>query len=695
MKKTYLALLLTAATAPAFAQQAAVDETLTITASRTDETAASIPSTVTVIDGESLRRQLSVANSLSDILGNLLPSFSPSRQKMTSAGESLRGREPLYLIDGVPQSNPLRNGSRDANTIDPMLIERVEVIHGASAIQGMGASGGIINIVTKSAARGQQNEVSAGVSAPTSETSTGLSYHAGYLFRHQAQDWNMLIGAHLRENGMYVDGNGDLVGIDSTQGDTMDSGSFDVFAKLQFMLDSTQQLQVMVNHYDIQGNGDYNAFGGDRAAGEPTISIEQPVPGDAAENRVTTASATYQNRDILHAELTWQLFLQDFSALYGGGTYATFQDPALPDNFFDQSRNDSQKYGSRLTLSWRDVVGTPVDISTGIDYLNDSTYQELAQSGRKWVPETEFDNWAPYLQARYQQNGLTLSAGLRYEYGQLKVGDFTTLASYGSQFVEGGEPSFNELLSNVGAVYQLTDNWRVFASYSEGFSMADIGRVLRGINQPNQSVESFLNLQPVLADNREVGIEYHGNLGQLSLSYFESDSDLGSRLQADADGIYSVKRERTEINGIEASGRYALATNADVGFNYANTDGEYDSNADGKVDTDLSGQNIAPERMNIYWNQQWSDRIGTRLQWNKLFSRAFNDGTMGANDFDGYSTWDLTALIETANYGEFTVGIENLTDKFYFTYYAQTAGNDSRNFAGRGRVVSVNWQYAW
>jgi iron complex outermembrane receptor protein len=53
------------------------------------------------------------------------------------------------LIDGIPQSTPLRNGARDLRVIDPSAIERVEVIKGASAIYGNGADGGIINYITK------------------------------------------------------------------------------------------------------------------------------------------------------------------------------------------------------------------------------------------------------------------------------------------------------------------------------------------------------------------------------------------------------------------------------------------------------------------------------------------------------------------------------------------------------------------
>ena len=697
-RKSLSLAVLTAMSGGAVAQQndtINIDETIQISATRTSTPQSAIPATVSVIDGEELRQQLTVSQSLSDILGNLIPAFSPSRQKLTSAGETLRGRQPLYLIDGVPQSNPLRNGSRAAMTIDPFMIERVEVIHGASAIQGMGASGGIINIVTKQAEQGTSHELNAGFMAPDSELSEGLSYQAGYLVRHATGDWRFVGGIQYRDTGMYVDGNDMLIGVDTTQGDTMDSKSYDVFAKLGYDIDEQQSLEFMINRFDMSGNGDYYSVGGDRAEGIPTVSVEGEYPGDAPENEVTTSSLTYNHSNVLNAELNWQLFLQDFSALYGGGTYGVFQDPAYGDNLFDQSRNDSRKYGSRITLNWDNIQQSPYSVSAGLDYLNDTTFQELAQTGRKWVPETEFKNWAPYAQLRYQANGLTLSGGLRYEYGKLNVDDFTSLAAYGSTFVEGGEPSFNELLPNVGAVYALTDQWRVYASYSEGFSMPDVGRVLRGISTPGLSINSFLNLQPVIADNEEVGVEYRGNAVSASVSYFRSGSDLGARLQADADGIYSVKREKTEIDGFELSAEYALSSDTAFGLNYADTDGEYDSNADGSVDTQLGGNNIAPKRANLYWSQQWSGMISSQVQWNKLFDRDIYSGGQAINNFDGYNTIDASVLIETRDLGNFSVGVENLLDEFYFTYYAQTVGPDSRNFAGRGRTVSFNWNYRW
>src|SRR3546814_19019596 len=60
----------------------------------------------------------------------------------------MRGRAPLYAINGIPQSTPMRDGSRDGFTIDGFFVDRVEVIFGSNALQGIGGTGGIISQVT-------------------------------------------------------------------------------------------------------------------------------------------------------------------------------------------------------------------------------------------------------------------------------------------------------------------------------------------------------------------------------------------------------------------------------------------------------------------------------------------------------------------------------------------------------------------
>ena len=47
--------------------------------------------------------------------------------------------------------------------------------------------------------------------------------------------------------------------------------------------------------------------------------------------------------------------------------------------------------------------------------------------------------------------------------------------------------------------------------------------------------------------------------------------------------------------------------------------------------------------------------------------------------------------------GEFSLAMQNLTDKFYVTYDSDTVrtGDNSRFFAGRGRTVTLSWRGAF
>lgn len=667
-------------------QQALSDiERIVVQASRVQHPISTVANTIAIIDQETIARQLTISPDLSSLLANLVPGFSPSRQKLSGAGETLRGREPLYLIDGVPQSNPLRNGSRDGHTIDPFMIERLEIIKGANAIQGLGATGGIINIVTKSA-QDSTHTIQAGINTTNDFDSETSGFNLGYLFTHNGDDTDIVVGATFRNNGMFTDGNGDLIGVDSTQGDIMDASSTDFFAKLSHTINNEQRISLMINRFDFEGNGDYSGVQGDVDAGIVATSIKSPIDGEAARNEVTTASIDYEHSDIAGGLLSVQAFYQDFSSLFGGGVFGVFQDPAFGTDLFDQSNNQSEKYGLRSTYSFNNVAKSNIDLAFGFDYLSDSTLQSLEATGRAWVPKTDFKNFAPFAQIRYSGvDALTLSAGIRYEDATLDVDTFTTLAGYNSITVEGGSPSFSETLINAGVVYQFTNELRAFISYNEGYSMPDVGRVLRGINQPTTGVEAFLDLQPIVSDNQEIGLDYTNQHLSISASYFTSDADFGARLQADADGIFSVQRQRTEIDGFEANANY-YTQNATFALQYTKTNGQFDSDDNGAVDTDLDGANIPPERLNLSWTHQWDSKLNTFVQANILRDTDFSDSP----DFDGYTTFDANVSY-SFNVGALALGVENLTNKQFVTYYSQTTANDRRYFAGRGRVISLNW----
>lgn len=669
-------------------------EVMVVTSSRVERPLSTIPNTVTVIDEAELKQQLSIQNDLSTVLGNLVPGFSPSRQKMTNAGESLRGRKPLYMIDGVPQSNPLRDGGRDGLTIDPVMLARVEVLHGANAIHGLGAAGGIINLITKKPAQGLEQSIRLSTGFQTEEMGESADYGVNYSISNRLGNADVLASVSYRSNGVAYDARGDIIGADNTQGDTMDSDVLNGFIKLGYDW-SDQRVELMVNRFNIENNNNWISVRGDVSEGIPSSAVKGDISGEGARNNVTSISFNYTNEAFLGQSLRIQAFRQDFAATYGAEAMplATFQDPAYGPDLIDQSQNNSEKSGLKITFVKDGLAGLPLDFVYGLDLLQDQTWQALIQTGRAWVPESQYENYAPYVQAEFRGvEKLTLSTGVRYEKSLLKVADFTTLASYGSQFVVGGEPDFSETLYNYGGTYQFTEQWRVFANYAEAFSMPDVGRVLRGINQPDQSVETFLDLKPILTESTEFGLVYSTDVLTAQLSYYTSNSDFGQRLERSADGIFTVEREKTEIDGIEVSTSWSVTDADTVGLRYAEAEGRYDSNQDGRVDSDLGGTNISPDRVNVSWDRSWSASVNTRLQVNHLFDREVrNISNTVTNEFEGYTTVDLSSDI-TALGGVITAAIQNLTDEYYFTYYSQSSPNDIRNFTGVGRSFSLGYQ---
>lgn len=124
-------------------------QTVVVTATRGGKAIEKIPGAVSVIARDEIDTQGLISEDPSQLLAAQVPGYAPARQKLTNFGEGLRGRNALLLLDGIPQTNPLRFGGREGYFADPMVIERIEVVSGASAVQGMGATGGIINTITR------------------------------------------------------------------------------------------------------------------------------------------------------------------------------------------------------------------------------------------------------------------------------------------------------------------------------------------------------------------------------------------------------------------------------------------------------------------------------------------------------------------------------------------------------------------
>jgi iron complex outermembrane recepter protein len=667
-----------------------------ITALRVEQPRAATPSTVVVIDSEQLQTQSALSFSAVETVAALAPSFSPTRQKLGGNGETLRGRSPLYLVDGIPQSTPLRDDSRDGFTIDPFFIDRVEVVFGSNAIQGIGATGGVINYVTAGTPEedeGWTGRVLGQTSFDGGMQSDSFGYKAAGLVGRDFGRWDFVAGAAYETRGAYYDADGRRIGTDSTQGDTQDSKSWSLFAKGGLDLTADRRLQFMVNRFELNGDGDYTPVSGNRAAGLPTVSIKVPQLGEPPSNTVVSGALSYRDGALLGGTLTAQVYAHDYEGVFGGGFEATFQDVRIAPigRLFDQSANNSEKQGFKLDYERKIDFVPGLNALVGLDGIRDTTFQALIRTGRLWVPKTTYRSLSPFVQLHQDlwEGRVHLSAGARRENATLEVGDFITLATSGSQRVSGGEPSFKETLVNFGGTFQAVEGVTAFASYAQGFTMPDVGRVLRAINLPNRDVDTYLDVEPVISDNIEVGVEFARGPVRASAAWFRSTSDKGALLVLNANATFDVQRQRTEIEGIEATLRWAVNDWLTLGGSYSTLEGRTDSNGDGSVDRDLNGANISPDRLLGYAEVTYGP-VSARLQAQKFEARSFA-GEVPANGFDGYALADAIVTWR-APAADLSFGIQNLTDEQYITYFSDTQNptDNLRYWAGRGRTIVLS-----
>ncbi len=716
---------------PAFAQtlpeaeDAVAKDDIIVTAARSALPANALPLTIDVISKTQLDQQVVISGSVTDAVAALTPSFSPTRGKLSGAGETLRGRSPLYAINGIPQSTPLRDGSRDGFTIDGFFVDRVELIYGSNALQGIGGTGGIVNQVTVGAPKeeGISGRVLLQSTADDGFTKSGFGGKSAGLIQYKAGRFDATVGASYEKRGVFFDADGRPVGINLTQGETQDSKAISAFGRFGYQVGDTGRIDLIASHFQLKSDGDYVPVPGNKLTGLPTSARRGATILKPAQGRTDSVALSYTDTDLAGGNFVSQIFFNRSRDTFGGDPTAltSFQDIRIAPigTLQDQSQNRSRKLGAKFSYE-RAVPGFEgLTTTIGLDLLKDKTEQRLIATGRTWVPPTDFRDIAPFAQFNLAlfDKKLRLAGGVRWENVQIKIDDYVTIATTttprGGVAVAGGKPKFDDVLLNGGVILEPWQGIRAYASYAEGFTVPDVGRITRSIGRPGVDIDNFLDISPIISNNREIGLELKRGPLDAGVTYFWSTSKKGQLLIQNALLTFDVQRQRVEIQGIEINASVKMPIEGlKLGVGYAHIKGRYDGSTapngapapDGIVDTDLDGTNISPDRINLsadYASGPFTARVQTSFFLSRTFRSDINPATGNPvvvvdplNNFGGYDLTDASVRYQTG-IGGFTLAVQNLFDKQYIDYSSDTrlSADTFSNFAGRGRTFTLSWDY--
>lgn len=670
-------------------------ETMVVVGSRTPTQISQIPGAVHVVESRELQQQINAGGDLKTALGRLVPGLDFGPQGRTNAGQNMRGRSVQVLIDGVSLNNS-RGLSRQFDAIDPFNIERVEVLSGTSSLYGGGATGGLINIITKQGESGRPHfESQASV---TSGFNTG--HDVDRRLSQSASGGNETvqgrIGVSLVENGRQYDAGGDEIFPDIAQSDLQDNRSLDILGNLRIELSDEQTLMLSGQLYESGKQGDRGLYFPDLAAATPSLENADIRDGFSADREPRTDrkmfSANYHHANLLNQDFYLQVYHREEESSFhpfpyaapGGGYYfaASQQNTTLSGlkALFSADLSDSLNltYGADLDRESFDASQMRFD-----RVASDASGGLIQRTGSitPRYPGFEVDTVALFAQSEWwATDQLQLSGGIRHQQMGVEIDNFNS--------VPGGSSDYDVTLYNLSALYDFDNGHQSWLGYSEGFELPDPSKYY---GRAGQTVADN-PLKGIKAQQVELGWRYRGGDWLTQAAAYYAWSDIAMKLDSDLN-VTQIDDDRRDY-GLESSVTRFIGDHWEVGGTLHALVSEQ------KVDGSWQDRGITvapyPSQDSLTTHLAWSDNQRTlRLQGSHARDYEDADG----DRIDGFTLFDLIGSQDT-DFGTVSLGISNLADKQYSTPWGQRAvGFYSPNYGpeylydyqGRGRTFTLGW----
>lgn len=503
-------------------------DTMVVVGSRTPTQISQIPGAVWVIEKEELQQQTETGADLKTALGRLVPGLDLAPQGRTNYGQNMRGRTAQVLINGVSM-NSSRGISRQFDSIDPFNIERIEVLSGASSLYGGGATGGIINIITrKGEAGGPGWRTEVGVTTGFND-GNDLDKRIAQSASGGNEHVQAYIGTAFQDNGRHYDAHGNEIFPDIAQTDLQDNRSIDVLGNLTFNLATHQTLELNAQLYRSGYEGDRGVYFPNIDAATPNLNNAEIRDGYRSDRDPTTdrklLNLQYHHGDLLGQDFYLQAFHREEEA-----SFQAFPYPVAGGSEFRASKQNTDLSGikSLFNAQLTDSVG----LTYGLDLdrekfdadqmifdkaVSDASGGLVQQRGsvEPRYPGYEVDSLSVFAQGDWQATeGLKLSAGVRRQHMDVDVGDF--------KGIPGGENDYDATLLNASALYDFGNGHQNWLQFSQGFELPDPAKYYGKSAEVNVADNP---LSAIKTDQVDLGWRYQGGdwMTQAAIYYSWSD----------------------------------------------------------------------------------------------------------------------------------------------------------------------------
>ncbi|QUS57915.1 TonB-dependent receptor [Pseudovibrio brasiliensis] len=661
------------------------DLTVVVTASRTEESISSIPGTVQVIGQDEIKGAVDASGDITSALARLVPGFSLDNETLSGGGQHFRGRSVQILVNGAPRTTALRKLSRALSLIDPNSIERIEVINGASAVYGDGATGGVINILTKTAEKeGWSGEVSTTISASERDVKDSLNVLTSVNAGFRQENTHAHVSGQFKNTGDMFDGSGTQISEDPITGQGGGSGieQYNLSGQLGYegdAFDVTIYANLVKMEQEIKYQTDYTT---DPVSVDPSKPYLGLPPLEDSKN-INATFNFYEVGGLFDAKI--ELYYNDaekraaFVPLSAANPVAY-----LPDVNESQTVLFAKQAGVRTTF---DAELNSIYEGLALTWGSDYSYNDISQTipdGRDIISPMKQHGFAQFAQVKAPIGEMfEVRGGVRHERFFLSMDSFVRPnalvpnpfytptngqpeeLTIGKHAFTSADKDYSATVFNLGGVAHLNDKLDVFAGFSQGFSVPDVGSFTRRAMPLNPFVDGVVDVsdvapEAVIVNNFELGARYNTQALSLSASAFYSTSDKGVNFD---DATQTVLQAEERIWGAELNIRGQLNEAWGAGAVLAYKEGVWDENKDGDLDEDLPNNRIgSPFKATVFSDYNFGN--GFSLQGEAVFGsgRSGKEGAKGdLKKLKPTFTMNASASYNS-DYGDFRFGATNIFD---------------------------------
>ena len=621
--------------------------------------------------------------------GITVSAYDTDRTNYYSRGFSINN----FQYDGIPSA--VRNVAYSAgNTLSDMAIyDRIEVLKGASGLlSGAGSLGGTINLIRKKPTADFQGHATLGagswdnyrseldVSGPLTETGNVrgravVAYQDKHSFidRYSSQnsvfygivefdlspDTLLTVGADYQDNdpkGSTWSGSFPLLNSKGERNDAKRSFSNatdwsswqqytrTVFATLEHDMGDGWVTKLQLDHK-------YNGYDAQMGA----IQFDQPQPDGSAEiNAQRYKGDTTSDSADLYVSGPFNLLGREHDLVLGGS--------------ISKAHWDGKGY-------WDETFSVP----NRVDYNN-------------WHGNLPKPDWGPVSQRTddvIRQTGVYLTTRLNVT-DDLKVLLGGRVVNYS---LTGLTPTYTEsgrFIPYAGAIYDLNENFSVYASYTDVFMPQE---------NYNRDRDNKL-LEPDEGQNWELGVKADFLDGRVNASaaYFEihesnralSDDEYNNQTPIPNNYAYKSSKAVTKGYEVEMSGEIAPGWQLQAGYTHKVV----------RDDKDVKISTFEPEdQIKLYTTYKLKGNldkltVGGGVRWQSMgWQDIYNTPHTQYEEFsqDAYWLVDLMTRYQVTKNLSTTLNVNNLFDKSYYTnigFYNSAAYGEPRNF-----MVTTRWDF--